>query len=66
MGDGRKATPCPHCGEPLRVVPILNGYPAPEAFEAERRGELVIAGCLVGDDDPEYACANCEEPVLAS
>lgn len=61
----RPAT-CPNCGQPLKRVPILYGYPMPEAWEAERRGELVIGGCIVDDDEPEYACADCHEPVRAT
>jgi predicted RNA-binding Zn-ribbon protein involved in translation (DUF1610 family) len=58
-----RLVPCPHCGKPLKLVAILYGYPAPEAWEAELRGELAIGGCLVGDNDPEFACSNCGEPV---
>ena len=52
-------TACPHCGKPLKVIPVVYGYPAPEAFDAEQRGELVIAGCMRGEDDAPYACTNC-------
>jgi hypothetical protein len=54
---------CPHCRKPLKLVPIVYGYPAPETFDAADRGELVVAGCLVGDNDPQWACASCGEPV---
>jgi hypothetical protein len=57
---------CPECRKPLKLVPILYGYPAPEAFEAERRGELVIAGCMVGEGDPKWACAACQEPYMTA
>jgi hypothetical protein len=54
---------CPHCGEPLKAIPLLYGYPAPEAFEQAERGELVIGSCMVGDIDPPFACAAYREPL---
>lgn len=54
---------CPHCGKPLKLVPILFGYPLPETFAKAERGELVLGGCMVNDDDPEFACSKCGEPV---
>jgi len=57
---------CPHCNEPLKLVPIIYGYPMPEVFDQARRGEVVIGGCMVSDDprdDPRYACAACHEPI---
>ena len=54
---------CDSCGKPLKVVPIVYGYPLPETFEAADRGEVVLGGCIVSDDDPPYACASCKEPV---
>jgi hypothetical protein len=58
--------PCPNCGAPLKIIPIIYGYPTPEAFEQERRGEVVIAGCMVSDADPPHACAACREPLPPS
>ncbi|SEF52129.1 hypothetical protein SAMN04489712_101293 [Thermomonospora echinospora] len=50
---------CPHCGE--QPIPIMYGYPAnmAVAFEAERRGEIVIGGCVVDDDNPIWFCRAC-------
>lgn len=59
-------TSCPHCGEPLRPIPIAWGYPTPEEFEQAERGEVVLAGCMVSDDDPPFACAACHEPLPPS
>lgn len=56
---------CPNCGEPLKRVRILYGYPTPEAVERAKRGEVVLAGCLISDDDPTHACAACGEAVSA-
>ncbi len=53
---------CPRCG-PVKPVPIMYGLPAfpDEAFEAERRGEVLVGGCVVSDDSPLYACPMCHE-----
>jgi hypothetical protein len=50
---------CPHCGSAAEPLPIVYGYPTHEAFEAEQRGELVIGGCLIGDESPDYQCRDC-------
>lgn len=49
---------CPHCGSD-KTAAILYGMPAPEAVEQAQRGEIVLAGCVVSDHDPERACREC-------
>jgi hypothetical protein len=44
----------------------MYGDPEPELIERERRGELVIGGPTVGDNDAEYACGACGKPVRPS
>lgn len=48
---------CPQCGG--RVVDILYGEPTPEAMEAIERGELMLGGCIVSEDAPEWQCVKC-------
>ena len=36
---------CLSCGKPLKLVPIVFGYPLPETFEAAERREVVLGGC---------------------
>ena len=55
----RHRTACPSCGAPLKRVRILYGYPTPETEARATRGEVVLAGCLIGEDDPKWACAAC-------
>jgi hypothetical protein len=50
------AVACPRCGG--RAVPVLHGLPSLEAFEATDRGEILLVGCLVTDDDPDFACTG--------
>ncbi len=58
MRDEGRAPPCPKCGSE-RTVPILYGYPSHEAREAEERREVVLGGCVITGDDPEWACLAC-------
>ena len=41
------------------AVLIAYGYPSVDLFEAERRGELILGGRLVGPESPEYECRTC-------
>lgn len=49
---------CPTCGSTDRAR-IVYGLPGPELMEAAERGEVVLGGCCVSDDDPRYACRAC-------
>jgi hypothetical protein len=49
---------CPRCGA-ADVRPILYGFPSSEAIDAADRGELVLGGCVVSEDDPDIACRAC-------
>jgi hypothetical protein len=55
---------CQACLGPL--VPILYGMPMSQKgeespFEKAKRGELIIGGCCVSGDDPQYGCAKCHK-----
>lgn len=54
--------PCPACGSQA-VLPIAYGYPSPEMWEQEQRGEVVLGGCLVGPESPAYECRDCHIPL---
>jgi hypothetical protein len=49
---------CPHCGSD-RVVPYAYGLPIPDLVEAEERGEVILAGCVVDADSPAFHCNAC-------
>jgi DNA-directed RNA polymerase subunit RPC12/RpoP len=53
----RKPTKCPVCGG--KVVPINYGEPDYETFQASERGEIVLGGCLIGANAPDWACVKC-------
>ena len=50
--------PCPACGA-ADPVPIVYGLPGLDLFEAAERGEVVLGGCLVGSESPEFECRGC-------
>lgn len=50
---------CPHCNNRMQRVPIVYGYPAGDTEEAGRRGEIVLGGCVIRGNEPEWACPIC-------
>jgi len=51
---------CPACGS-KDTVKILYGMPSYEAFELVERGEIVLGGCCVSDNDPTRHCKACRQ-----
>lgn len=49
---------CPQCGA-HDVVEIVYGLPTDKLTEAAQRGEVVLGGCIVTDNDPRWACKSC-------
>ena len=49
---------CPKCNNNL--IEIIYGMPSSELFEAEERGEVMLGGCCISDDNPKYHCKNCD------
>ena len=60
----RKPIKCSHCG--AKVLRIQYGYPGPELFEAAERGELLLGGCCISPDSPDYACPCCGQTFIKS
>lgn len=54
--------PCARCGS-AEAVEILYGYPSIEMGGAADRGEIVLGGCIVGDESPDYQCRDCRSPL---
>jgi hypothetical protein len=46
------------------MIPIVFGYPSPEAFAAADRGQVAIGGCVITGEDPSHRCAACSEDVI--
>jgi hypothetical protein len=60
MKRSRRPERCLHCGSE-RIAKILWGMPI-DSEELERdieRGRIVLGGCLVGENDPEWQCVDC-------
>lgn len=49
---------CPNCNSD-KVVCVVYGYPSSELMEAAMKGEVVLGGCIVADDNPSHKCLNC-------
>jgi hypothetical protein len=54
--------PCRRCGS-TDVVEIVYGLPDVELRVAAERGEVVLGGCIVGDELPDYDCRGCGSPL---
>lgn len=60
----RRGKRCAKCGA-YDVVRIVWGEPTPAHGEAAKRGEIVLGGCCVTDDDPVMRCRSCRTDVFA-
>ncbi len=52
---------CPNCNSP-RIAKILYGMPNyDEKLEKDlREGKIVLGGCCVTENDPDYKCTDCD------
>jgi hypothetical protein len=50
---------CPICGG--QTVPIIYGLPDPNQVSIEdvEAGRIVLGGCMVSGDEPEFLCRDC-------
>ena len=49
---------CPQCGS-NRVVRIVYGLPGPELMHKAQAGEVVLGGCCITANDPQWQCQDC-------
>ena len=58
--DNGKPEICTHCGS-SRIANILYGLPgfSKELREDLDEGRVVLGGCMVSEDNPKWACADC-------
>ncbi len=49
---------CTMCGS-MDTIPIVYGYPGPEMMEEAQRGEVILGGCCVIEDQPNQECRAC-------
>ena len=64
MAPSTKATQriCAACGATITPIPIIYGMPGGDLFAESEAGRVRLGGCVVTDDDPEWACPECQEP----
>ena len=43
----------------VRKINIISGLPTYELFKEEEQGKVKLGGCVIGLDDPEYVCKDC-------
>ena len=53
----RKPRKCPNCGG--KFLPITFGEPSAELCEKAERGEVILGGCCIILDGPDYQCVDC-------
>ena len=51
---------CPHCNK-TNIATIFYGYPGNmKALEKPlEKGEIVLGGCIITGNDPEWSCNEC-------
>lgn len=56
-----KPEKCPSCGG-KKIADILWGMPdfSPELEDDMEKGRIVLGGCVVTGDDPEWECTACQ------
>ncbi len=55
---GRIEATCPACGSP-HVISVVQDMPGLEVAELERERWVVLAGRLIGENDPDLHCRAC-------
>ena len=59
MFTDNKVPVCPECNSE-NVIPIVYGYPDYTAERKAKKGEILLGGCVIGINDPEWYCKECE------
>jgi hypothetical protein len=49
---------CPECGA-RAGIPIAYGYPSGNMLEKSEAGEIVLGGCVITFDQPNWSCSAC-------
>ncbi len=55
----KKPKHCPKC-QSKKVVAIVYGEPTEKTFEKAENGKLILGGCCVSDESPQWYCADCQ------
>lgn len=50
---------CPQCHS-TNVANILYGMPTSKAMKEAAMGKIVLGGCVIGINNPQFHCNDCE------
>ena len=50
---------CPYCG--TKLLKVVYGMPAQETLEKAEKGEIILGGCIIEENQPKYFCNNCKK-----
>jgi len=51
---------CPKCSSSKGVIRIVYGMPGSDTVEEAEKGKVMLGGCCVTDDDPDWHCKECK------
>ena len=54
----RKRLSCPSCGKD-NLLPIVYGLPGQELLKTSARREVLLGGCIIDSNSPEWQCVEC-------
>lgn len=54
---------CPLCGS-ARTTPIVYGLPGDEMLDEAQRGEIILGGCCIVEDQATHECRSCSAKFL--
>tara|TARA_Y100001960_G_C14410237_1_gene697799 strand:+ start:42 stop:320 length:279 start_codon:yes stop_codon:yes gene_type:complete len=50
---------CPKC-KSSKIISIVYGMPASDLAKDEEEGKVILGGCVIREDAPDYHCKDCE------
>jgi rRNA maturation protein Nop10 len=62
MNETTEKIKCPKCGSSEKIIPIIYRCKPGDYSkyrEMEKRGECILAGCVLSIEVPKWFCKNC-------
>mgnify|MGYP006435393845 CR=1 FL=1 len=53
-----KPSVCPACDSD-KILDIVYGYPAESLDKGAQQGKVILGGCVITGDDPQWQCSKC-------
>ncbi len=60
MGRFQNGKQCPECLSRDSILKIQYGLPENEMIDQADKGKIVLGGCSISDENPDYQCRECE------